>query len=414
MALETATYIDDLDVSNPVGASDPKSQGDDHIRLLKAVLKATFPNATGAYDLNNFTQASVANVWTATQTFQSDDAGATAGPVIYIKRNSASPAASDQIGLLDFIGKDSLANDVRYGGIIGFITDPTNGSMDGGLLFTTQLAGSIVVPLTMGPGGIQVGAPTGGDKGYGALNATTLWQNGSAVLDSTDTGSGNGLDADKLDGQHGSYYLPASSYTAADVLTKIKTVDGAGSGLDADLLDGQSSAYYTSATNLTSGTLPDARLTGTYTGITINTTGSITTSSTIQAGSTFKSSGATGIFGNSSSGTLYFRPVSTGSSTGQMTLSSAGLLSVSDISYTSDMALKENFAPIADALGKIKQLAGYTYDRKDTHRKSAGLVAQDFLMVLPEAVTKDAEGKLGISPGPVLALLVEAIKELAA
>ena len=38
--------------------------------------------------------------------------------------------------------------------------------------------------------------------------------------------------------------LPAASYTAADVLTKIKTVDGAGSGLDADLLDGQSSAHF--------------------------------------------------------------------------------------------------------------------------------------------------------------------------
>jgi hypothetical protein len=32
--------------------------------------------------------------------------------------------------------------------------------------------------------------------------------------------------------------LASSSYTAADVLTKIKTVDGSGSGLDADLLDG--------------------------------------------------------------------------------------------------------------------------------------------------------------------------------
>ena len=31
--------------------------------------------------------------------------------------------------------------------------------------------------------------------------------------------------------------LLSSSYTAADVLTKIKTVDGIGSGLDADLLD---------------------------------------------------------------------------------------------------------------------------------------------------------------------------------
>lgn len=33
-------------------------------------------------------------------------------------------------------------------------------------------------------------------------------------------------------------YLPSTSYTAADVLAKLKTVDGADSGLDADLLDG--------------------------------------------------------------------------------------------------------------------------------------------------------------------------------
>ena len=38
--------------------------------------------------------------------------------------------------------------------------------------------------------------------------------------------------------------LASSSYTAADILTKIKTVDGAGSGLDADLLDGISSASF--------------------------------------------------------------------------------------------------------------------------------------------------------------------------
>jgi len=41
-------------------------------------------------------------------------------------------------------------------------------------------------------------------------------------------------------GNHASAgYLLSSSYTAADVLAKIKTVDGVGSGLDADLLDGQ-------------------------------------------------------------------------------------------------------------------------------------------------------------------------------
>ena len=44
--------------------------------------------------------------------------------------------------------------------------------------------------------------------------------------------------------------LDASSYTAADVLAKMLTVDGDGSGLDADLLDGQHGAYYLDPANL--------------------------------------------------------------------------------------------------------------------------------------------------------------------
>lgn len=39
--------------------------------------------------------------------------------------------------------------------------------------------------------------------------------------------------------------------------------DGSGSGLDADLLDGQEGSYYRNASNLSSGTLPDARLSST-------------------------------------------------------------------------------------------------------------------------------------------------------
>ncbi len=54
-------------------------------------------------------------------------------------------------------------------------------------------------------------------------------------------------------------FLPSASYTAADVLAKLLTVDGTGSGLDADALDGQSAAYYLDLANAT-GTLPDARL----------------------------------------------------------------------------------------------------------------------------------------------------------
>lgn len=47
MALETATYISDLVATNPTGG-DGKAQGDDHIRLVKSTVKATFPNVAGA------------------------------------------------------------------------------------------------------------------------------------------------------------------------------------------------------------------------------------------------------------------------------------------------------------------------------------------------------------------------------
>ncbi len=67
-------------------------------------------------------------------------------------------------------------------------------------------------------------------------------------------GSGSGLDADKLDGQEGSYYrdasnlnagtVPQARLSASDLLTLIKTVDGSGSDLDADKVDGLEAASF--------------------------------------------------------------------------------------------------------------------------------------------------------------------------
>jgi hypothetical protein len=48
MPLETGTYISDLNASNPDGATDTKATLDNHIRLIKSLLLATFPNITGA------------------------------------------------------------------------------------------------------------------------------------------------------------------------------------------------------------------------------------------------------------------------------------------------------------------------------------------------------------------------------
>jgi microcystin-dependent protein len=43
MGLETASWIDELDPTNPT-PTDPKSQGDDHIRMIKQVLLDQFPD----------------------------------------------------------------------------------------------------------------------------------------------------------------------------------------------------------------------------------------------------------------------------------------------------------------------------------------------------------------------------------
>ena len=46
MALESVTHIDDLDATNPLG-TDPRSEGDDHIRNIKTVLLTDFVGITG-------------------------------------------------------------------------------------------------------------------------------------------------------------------------------------------------------------------------------------------------------------------------------------------------------------------------------------------------------------------------------
>jgi len=47
MALESGTYINSLNASNPV-ATDGLAQADDHLRLIKSTILASFPNITGA------------------------------------------------------------------------------------------------------------------------------------------------------------------------------------------------------------------------------------------------------------------------------------------------------------------------------------------------------------------------------
>lgn len=67
MALETSTYISGLVASNPT-STDPKAQGDDHLRLIKSTILATWPNITGAVTATHTELNYVVGVTSAIQT----------------------------------------------------------------------------------------------------------------------------------------------------------------------------------------------------------------------------------------------------------------------------------------------------------------------------------------------------------
>lgn len=110
-------------------------------------------------------------------------------------------------------------------------------------------------------------------------------------------------------------------------------------------------------------------------------------------------------------------------STGTLTMSGSytGTFSVTgsitssgNVTAFSDRKLKDNLEKIGDALAKVRQLTGYTYTRKDLADKTkrhTGVIAQDVELVLPEAVEEN-NGIKGVAYGQMMGLVFEAIKEL--
>ena len=101
-------------------------------------------------------QVSVANL-TAGRSFDasgmtltSTDAGAAAAPLLDLFRNSASPAASDTLGEIEFNGEDSAGNKQAYGLIHASILSPTSTAEQGQLHFETATAGALTEKMIIG------------------------------------------------------------------------------------------------------------------------------------------------------------------------------------------------------------------------------------------------------------------------
>ena len=84
-----------------------------------------------------------------------------------------------------------------------------------------------------------------------------------------------------------------------------------------------------------------------------------------------------------------------------------------DIDTTSDITLKENIETFTDALEVISQMRGVNFNWIESGKPSIGLIAQEVDQVLPELVG-ETDGKLTVQYSNIVAVLIEAVKELTA
>ena len=123
MGLETGTYVADLNAANPT-STDPKSQGDDHLRLVKSVLKNTFAGFPGLIVVTG-TEAQGSTVNDYVVTVAPAPAAYTAGFFVAFKATHANTGAATlkvnslaAATLLDVDGAPLIAGDLLSGAII--------------------------------------------------------------------------------------------------------------------------------------------------------------------------------------------------------------------------------------------------------------------------------------------------------
>lgn len=219
MTVENATHINNLNATYPT-PSDPVSEGDNHIRLIKTALKATFPSLTGATQataaqMDLLTTATGAN--TANELVKRDASGNFNGGTI--------TAATAFVGTLTTAAQTNVTS---------------VGALNGG-------------SITSGFGAIDNGASnitTTGDLAAGKATIDNVVVNGTNI--------GHTSDTDLMALASGALTVNGSITTASAVSTGGLTVDGNITMNGTGLVDGVDVAGLN--TGLTSGTVSDTRI----------------------------------------------------------------------------------------------------------------------------------------------------------
>ena len=250
-------------------------------------------------------------------------------------------------------------------------------------------------------GHISDGSITTYDSDSGATSAPTNYKDAkeTEVWNSYNDGTGSGLDADKVDGIHASSFLRSD---ANDTASGSYTFTGS-IGIALDSSWANSMVRFPETTNA-NPTMMFHRPTG---------SAQTTYPWRFQAGGGGSSTGfyiGTGSAAN----------VGAESITNKFGLSNIGTLTVSGdvIAYgsPSDAKYKENVKPIENALDKVMDLEGVSFDWKEGDdildiKEDIGFIAQDVQKVIPELVRENEDGNLSLRYQGIIPVLLEAMKE---
>lgn len=223
---------------------------------------------------------------------------------------------------------------------------------------------------------------------------------------------------DDVDGFLNIYY--SSEWTEASPQEDIVT--GSGSGLDADRVDGLEASQFvrTDASSTISGnnkiTFGPNTTWGKYLNVGGNGHSSDATHASIcTTNGNVHIDPISGAFGtylnwyNGTGGVMFGNGA--GTQVGKVDVSGNAVFS-GDVTAYSDERLKSDIATFADALETVSQLRGVKYTKDG--KASTGVIAQEVERVIPEVVhTEDDEmGTKSVAYGNMMGVMIEAIKEL--
>jgi len=420
---------------------------------------------TTGFQLGSGTPAAQLHLFSTDTTDQviieNTDTGADNAPDLVLFRNSASPAADDNLGNLVYRGEDAAGNAHDYASVVASIETTTDGSEDGILDIMSSASGTLASRIRLKNNKVGIGEAdpiyplhlttslTGqalqlqsdaddaasaanlmlyhrrGASGAGQDNdiISTIFYRGKndagtpeeidfAAIESVIVDASDGTEDGKLNLQ----VMVAGTLTtilAIDAsgidVTGLVVTDGANHNGDVQFFGSNYGAFWDKSASALK-ILDNARLiVGTSSDLTL-----------VHDGTDSKITNITGnLFIEAKTSETAIKIIPDGAveiyhdAVKKAETTSSGLTVTGTVTETSDIAFKSDIEPITNTLDKLQQITGYKYKLNNASINSMGVIAQDVEKVFPELVHGD-EGSKTLQYSGLIGVLVEAVKDLSA